>query len=486
MTLLPYKELCCFDGSIPEESSSIVVLYQKKEENYTIMHDFPASVQDSLVKFLKASKAPEKTGSTRVYATKEEDKLEYCFIALSCIQDLTVEDALRGSANGLKALQNLCVKNMIFSVNHMPEQMAIGGYLAGFNYDLLLKKRKDKFTINPSSPNELFEIGKVKGCHQNFARFLAETPANLMTPSLFVDYAKDFLTGKNLKIDVYEMDYLKKNNMGLFMSVTEGSIQPPKFLVIRYEGRKDKATDVSLVGKGITFDSGGISIKPATGMSDMKADMMGAATVLAGISLICHFGEEINVTASIPLCENLPSGSASKPGDVRISMNGMSIEIDNTDAEGRLVLGDAMTHAQKDNPRYMIDVATLTGAIVVALGTVYMGLFSNDDEFSNLIQKCGKDIYNEVWKMPLDKKYKRVMESNVADMRNAGDRMGGSCTAAIFLNEFVNEGVKWAHLDVAGVMNKSYDKDLYSTFMSGKPACLLYEVVSRLKNEIKK
>lgn len=484
MDLLPYKDICQFHNTIPNEHKSLVVIYKEINKVTTIMHDFEPVLMKTLLAFLTSTHENYETGTLRVYPTRKEDNIDFVIIALVCVKEDSVEDTQKASAIGLQALKTLNVKNIIFSINYMPEQMAIGAYLSAYNYDLFTKKTKVRFSIASFTKNESFELGVLKASHQNFARFLSDTPANHMTPTHFVNYATDFLKDKNLKMEVHEREYLIKNNMNMFLSVTEGSDQPCKFVIIKYKGKPDTtSTDISLVGKGITFDSGGISIKPSKGMGDMKADMMGAATVLAAISLIAELKVNYNVTATLPLCENLPSGKASKPGDVRVSMSGISVEIDNTDAEGRLILGDAFTHALLDKPKYMVDVATLTGAIVVALGNVYMGMFCNDDKFSGLITDCGKDVYNEVWRMPLDKKYKKAMRSNVADIKNIGDGGAGSCTAAIFLNEFVDEKVKWAHLDVAGVMVKSFDKNLYGDGMSGKPTCLLYEIVSRLSLE---
>lgn len=480
MTILNYKPKCQFERN--EKSKNIIIFYSKQETQYNLLHNTSDETKQILSNYLSKTNASDKPGETRFLLLNKD----YDSVVLSCVGKSSVEDVRVAAANGIKKFVSMKIFDVLVSVDFMAEDVAIGCVLGAYKYDILRKDKSDVtksdvVKIAPHKKSDEYEKGACIAYHQNFARFLADTPANLMTPTLFVEYARDFLKDKGVEIVVHEREYLEKNNMNLFLSVTEGSSQPPKFLVINYKP-KGEAVDVALVGKGITFDSGGISIKPSRGMGDMKADMMGAASVVAAIGLCASLKVDINITVSVPLCENLPSGTASKPGDVRIAMNGLSVEIDNTDAEGRLVLGDAMVHAQKVNPKYLIDVATLTGAICVALGQVYIGCFSNDDELANLITETGVEVDNLTWRMPLSSKYRSVMDSNVADIKNASDGRGGSCTAAIFLNEFVNEKSKWAHLDIASVMNET-NSALYGKGMTGKPTQLLYKVIERLSKK---
>ncbi|KAM0676400.1 hypothetical protein GVAV_000365 [Gurleya vavrai] len=462
-----------------EEKPSLIVCFTKSNDIFTIHHQLPENIKDSIQTFLLKTNASNKAGETRIY--KAPDDFSNDLIVLTCTGENTIEEIRKAGACAIKSVKSLKKTNIQVSNEHFPQELSIGVFLAAYDYAILKKTKPKLLNIQSTSNCQFFERGEKIAFYQNFARFLADTPANLMTPSLFVEYAKDLLKNLNVEINVYDKEYLQENNMNLFLSVGEGSEEPLKFLVIKYKGRESDEIDLSLVGKGITFDSGGISIKPSSGMSDMKADMMGGAAVLSVFGLAADLKKKINLTVSIALTENLPSGKATKPGDVKIGMSGISIEIDNTDAEGRLVLGDALVHAQKENPKYLIDVATLTGAICVALGSVFTGLFCNDEGFCNLIKEAGENVNDLVWRMPLDKKYKELMESNVADMKNSGGREGGSCTAAIFLNEFIDRERKWAHLDVAGVMKNAFPKELYGKGMSGKPVGLIFEIIEKIE-----
>lgn len=268
--------------------------------------------------------------------------------------------------------------------------------------------------------------------------------------------------------------------MGLFLSVANGSEEELRFLNIRYRGCSDDRVDLALVGKGVTFDSGGISLKPPAKMGDMKMDMMGAAAVVSVMGLISRLGCKLNVHAFVPLCENLPSGKATKPGDVARASNGRTVEIDNTDAEGRLILADALLYAQKHNPEYIVDVATLTGSMAVALGQVYSGFFSSDEGLAALISEAGDVSGDLFWQMPLDKRYRQQLDSDVADMKNCGTRYGGSCVAAMFLKEFVGEDIKWAHLDIAGTMCDSTFSELYGKRATGSSVRMFSSLIEKL------
>jgi leucyl aminopeptidase len=237
--------------------------------------------------------------------------------------------------------------------------------------------------------------------------------------------------------------------MGSFLSVTQGSEQPAKLIVIEYRGAAASQSPVALVGKGITFDTGGISIKPAAAMDEMKFDMNGAASVLGAMKSVAELKLPINVVAVVPTCENMPSGRATKPGDVVTSMSGQTIEVLNTDAEGRLILCDALTYVRRFKPEVVIDVATLTGACVVALGHQMTGLFANDDGLAEELEAAGKRADDFAWQMPMNDDYGEGLKSNFADIANVGPREAGAITAAVFLSKFTKD-LKWAHLDIAG------------------------------------
>jgi leucyl aminopeptidase len=282
-------------------------------------------------------------------------------------------------------------------------------------------------------------------------RDLGNLPANICTPTYLAKTAQQLGREQrsSLKVRVFEQAEIRKLKMGSFLSVTAGSVEPPRLIVLEYNGGKAKAPPIALVGKGITFDTGGISIKPAAAMDEMKFDMCGAATVLGVFKAVTVLKLPINLVGVIATCENMPSGSATKPGDIVKSMSGQTIEVLNTDAEGRLILADALTYVRRFAPKAVIDIATLTGACVIALGAQYSGLFSNDDELSSALTSAGKRAEDGAWPMPIDEEYADQLKSNFADMANVGGREGGAITAACFLAKFT-QGLKWAHLDIAG------------------------------------
>ena len=298
---------------------------------------------------------------------------------------------------------------------------------------------------------------------------LGNLPANICTPTYLASKALGLSKAhKSIKTTVLEEKDMKKLGMGSFLSVTQGSEQPAKLITLEYHGTDKKHKPIVLVGKGITFDSGGISLKPGAEMDEMKFDMCGAASVLGTIQAIAEMGLKLNVVGVIPTCENLPSGGATKPGDIVTSMSGQTIEILNTDAEGRLILCDALTYSKKFNPDTVIDIATLTGACVIALGHVASGLFSNEDKLAKELLAAGEQAHDRAWQLPLWEDYQPLLDSNFADMQNIGGRAGGTITAACFLSRFTKD-YRWAHLDIAGTAWKS-GKEKGAT---GRPVPLL-------------
>src|SRR5690606_9514309 len=281
------------------------------------------------------------------------------------------------------------------------------------------------------------------------AKDLGNLPGNLCTPTHLADTAESLGKQYEFDVEVLDRDDMKKLGMGSFLSVARGSHQPPKFIVMHYKGGKAKAKPIVLVGKGITFDTGGISLKPAAEMDEMKYDMCGAASVLGTFKAVAQMGLPINLVGLIPTTENMPGGGATKPGDVVTSMSGQTIEVLNTDAEGRLILCDALTYAERFKPECVIDIATLTGACVVALGKIPSGLLANDDELAAEILKRGTESGDRAWQLPLWDEYQELLKSNFADMGNIGGRYAGTITAACFLSRFTKD-YKWAHLDIAG------------------------------------
>jgi leucyl aminopeptidase len=286
------------------------------------------------------------------------------------------------------------------------------------------------------------------------ARELANRPGNHCTPTQLAEHAEELGRSMKLKVEVLGRKEIEKLGMGAFLAVAQGSEEPPRFIVLRYGGAKPDDAPVVLVGKGITFDTGGISIKPAGEMDEMKFDMGGAASVLGAFRAIAQLKPAINLVGLIPTCENMPSGRAVKPGDVVTSLSGKTVEILNTDAEGRLILCDALSYAERFKPRAVIDIATLTGACVIALGHHRSGLFTPHDALAESLSRAGDAALDPCWRMPVDAEYDEALKTNFADMANVGPRAGGAITAAMFLKRFAAK-LHWAHLDIAGTAWKS-------------------------------
>ncbi len=296
--------------------------------------------------------------------------------------------------------------------------------------------------------------GRSIGLGVQLARDCANRPANHATPTFLAQQASSLAKTYDFKLDVLDHKAVQKLGMGALMAVAQGSEEPLKFIVLQYQGAARSQAPVVLVGKGITFDTGGISLKPAPDMDEMKYDMSGAASVLGAFQALGELKPKLNVVGLIPACENMPSGKAIKPGDVVTSMSGQTIEILNTDAEGRLILCDALTYAERFEPAAVIDIATLTGACVIALGHVHSGLFSADDALAQQLLQAGQNALDTAWRMPLDEEYGEALKSTFADMPNVGPRAAGSVTAAMFLKRFTQK-YSWAHLDIAGTAWKS-------------------------------
>jgi leucyl aminopeptidase len=310
------------------------------------------------------------------------------------------------------------------------------------------------------------------------AKEWANRPANHATPTHLAETAKSIASGRAFKCEVLGPKEVAKLGMGAFMAVAQGAAEPLRFIVLRYNGAAATQAPVVLVGKGITFDTGGISIKPAAEMDEMKYDMGGAASVLGVFKALGELKPRINVVGLIPATENMPDGLAVKPGDVVTSMSGQTIEILNTDAEGRLVLCDALTYAERFKPQAVIDIATLTGACVIALGAVRTGLFSSDDALALQLQHAGEASGDTCWRMPLDDDYAEGLKSRFADVANVAGRAAGSVTAAKFLQRFT-KSFAWAHLDIAGTAWRSGA----AKGATGRPVGLLLQYLLTLAQE---
>ncbi|OLC52633.1 MAG: hypothetical protein AUH85_16495 [Chloroflexi bacterium 13_1_40CM_4_68_4] len=323
--------------------------------------------------------------------------------------------------------------------------------------------------------------GQAIGEATNLQRRLSNEPANKMTPTILADEARALAKRTGVQIEVLDEDKCRALGMGSYLSVAQGSHQPPRFIVLRYKGRGGKGYDLGLVGKGITFDSGGISIKPADNMHHMKSDMAGAASVVAAIGAIGILKPKVNVIAVAPCTENLPGGGATKPGDVFTSMSGKTVEVINTDAEGRLVLIDGLTYAQREGATRVVDVATLTGAIAVALGPYFIGLFGKPRAFVDDVQRAGTAAGDRLWPMPLTPEYRDEIKGEVADLRNSAGREGGAIKAAAFLEAVIDDATEWAHLDIASVFWSDRDRAYAPRGPQGQPVRTLVTLALSLE-----
>jgi leucyl aminopeptidase len=362
-------------------------------------------------------------------------------------------------------------------------RLAFGAAARSWRHDVYRTKlgRKQKPTLA-----EIVIVGAGKGAEAEWAheqavlggleltRELVSDPPNIVYPESFVDRCRKALEPLGVDIEVLDEKQMRKLGMGALLGVAQGSVRPPRLLAMRWNGAAKSKKTVAFIGKGITFDTGGISIKPAQGMESMKWDMGGAGAVAGAMKVLAARKAKANVVGVCALAENMPDGNAQRPGDIVTSMSGQTIEVINTDAEGRLVLADAMTWAQRQHkPEVMIDLATLTGAMIISLGHEYAGLFSNDDGLADNLLAASERSGDKLWRLPIGEAYDKIMDSQIADMKNSAGREGGSITAACFLNRFVENGVKWAHLDIAGMVWSEKPSHLYDKGATGFGVALL-------------
>jgi len=309
-----------------------------------------------------------------------------------------------------------------------------------------------------------------------FARDMVTTPANEMTPLNMERRAREIAAGRNIKLKVLNTEEMQKLGMNALLGVARGSCEPAKFIILEYRGAKKSDPFIILVGKGLTFDSGGISIKPADKMDEMKSDMAGGAAVISAVKAASELNLKVNVVALVPATENMPGGRAYKPGDILTSLSGKTIEVVNTDAEGRLILADALAYSCRYKPAAIIDIATLTGACVIALGDHVIGMMGNNDPLKEKIKSASEETGERVWELPLWEDYHELIKSDVADLKNTGGRAGGAITAAAFLSNFVND-VPWVHLDIAGPAWLTKDRPYIPKGASGVGVRLLVHLL---------
>uniref|UniRef100_A0A6J0V4K4 Cytosol aminopeptidase n=1 Tax=Pogona vitticeps TaxID=103695 RepID=A0A6J0V4K4_9SAUR len=481
----------------------ILGLFASEKENeasqFTSAGDaFDKVVSGKLSELLTISGPPLKKGKTRIFHGLHQDFSSIVVVGLgkkgAGVNDLEnwnedKENIRTAVAVGCRQVQDLEVTSVEVDPCGDAQAAAEGAVLGLFEYDELKQKKKPvvEVQLHGSDGIEAWKKGLMYAKGQNLARYLMEAPANYITPTRFAAVIEEKLksVGSNVTVHIRDKSWIEAQQMGSFLSVAKGSDELPIFLEIHYKGSSDaNEPPLVFVGKGITFDSGGISIKPSANMDAMRADMGGAATICSAIVTAAELKLPLNIIGLTPLCENLPSGKANKPGDVVRAMNGKTIQVDNTDAEGRLVLADALCYAHSFNPRAIVDAATLTGAMDVALGSAATGVFTNSDKLWNHLYKASILTGDRVWRMPLFEHYtKQVTDCQLADLNNIGKyRSGGACTAAAFLKEFVTVP-HWAHLDIAGVMANKDEVPYLRKGMAGRPTRTLVELATRLSQE---
>jgi leucyl aminopeptidase len=430
-------------------------------------------------KAIKAKDFSSKTGKVlHAYAAPGVSATKLVFLGVGAAKAVDMKSAMTGLTASLKAAETkklTVVSPESLSASSMQAllvALAEGTYVYGTTKSkpatrALTQVNLGLPSVNLSLQNALkATVGMIQGIE--FAKEWANRPANHATPTMLAKAAMALAKSGAMSCEVLGPKEVAKLGMGSFMAVAQGSAEPLRFIVLKYQGGAKSEAPTVLVGKGITFDTGGISIKPAGQMDEMKFDMGGAASVLGIFKSLSAIKPEINVIGLIPACENMPDGLAVKPGDVVTSMSGQTIEILNTDAEGRLILCDALTYAERFKPHAVIDIATLTGACVIALGAVRSGMFATEDPLAEALLKAGDEAMDLCWRLPLDDEYADSLKSNFADVANVGGREGGAITAAKFLHRFTKK-YPWAHLDIAGTAWKGGG----SKGATGRPVGLL-------------
>lgn len=431
-----------------------------------------------------------KVGSTRLlYRLTGIAADRVLVVGLGKDQKISTKDFRDAARAAVTAVQGTGATNACLCLAEVPvagrdaawkaRQIAIAAIDASYHFDAM-KSRKatprplSKILVRADSAKEARAIelgikqGQAIGAGMNLTRDLGNMPGNVCTPTYLAEQAVKLGKKWKLSVEVLDRSDMEELGMGTLLSVARGSRQPPKFIVMTYNGAAKKVPPVVLVGKGITFDTGGISLKPGAEMDEMKFDMCGAASVFGTLRAAVEMKLKLNVVGLIPATENMPDGAATKPGDIVTSLSGQTVEILNTDAEGRLILCDALTYAERFKPQAVIDIATLTGACVIALGHVCSGLFANDQKLAGELLAAGEESWDRAWQLPLWDDYQDQLKSNFADFANIGGRPAGSITAACFLSRFAG-GFNWAHLDIAGTAWRS-GKDKGA---SGRPVPLL-------------
>ncbi|MFC1947435.1 leucyl aminopeptidase [Chloroflexota bacterium] len=488
-------------GNINEIEADAIILYLF--EGIDLLEGDLAEIDSALEgvisRLLESREIKGKPGNLSVIHTLGKLPASRVIIAgLGKRDDLTLDFIRKTAADACRSLEQNNIEtitSVIFTNSQIPtdkasQAMTEGALLGTYSFRRHITREAEHGKISQltiiTDDNSLIpemesgcEKGKIIAEAAMNARDMVNEPANFMTPSDMAAMARQIGDETGLEVEILEKEVMQEMGMGALLGVARGSEQPPKFIVMKYSGGTTPDTEIALIGKAITFDSGGISIKPSAGMEEMKDDMSGGAAVISAMGAIARLKPEINVLGLVPATENLPGGNALKPGDVITQMEGKTIEIISTDAEGRLALSDAIGYARKQEVKRIVDVATLTGAMQVALGDVCTGAFANDQELADKVIAAGEEAGERIWQMPIYDEYKEHNKSDVADIKNVGGRSAGSITAALFLGEFVGD-VPWVHLDIAGTAYTDKTKGYTVKGATGVPVRTLVNLVLAL------
>lgn len=494
-------EIKIASGNIREVEADAIILFLFEGTDLLDgdLAEIDSALEGVILRLLKRREIKGKSGTLSVIHTLGKlPASKVVIVGLGKRDDLNLDLIRKTTGEACRSLEqnnSETIASVILRTDRIPadkasQAMAEGALLGTYSFRRHITREDEHGKISQltimTDDNSLLpgmesgsEKGKIIAEAAMNARDMVNEPANYMTPSDMAEIARRTGDETGLKVEILEKEAMQELGMGALLGVARGSEQPPKFIVMKYGGGKTPETEIALIGKAITFDSGGISIKPSAGMEDMKDDMSGGASVIAAMGAIARLKPEINVLGIVPATENLPGGNALKPGDVITQMEGKTIEIISTDAEGRLALSDAIGYARKQEVKRIIDIATLTGAMQVALGDVCTGAFANNQELADTVIAAGEEAGERIWQMPMYDEYKEQNKSNVADIKNVGGRSAGSITAALFLEEFVGD-VPWVHLDIAGTAYTDKTKGYTVKGATGVPVRTLVNLVLSL------
>jgi leucyl aminopeptidase len=484
-----------------ESDAVVIAVFEETERLQGTVQVIDGALGGEIAEMMKRGEIKGKFNQTAVIRTLGKLKASRVVVAgLGKSDDLTVEKIRQAIAGICRLLRKQYCENVAvvplgvgvsgIAAAQSAQAIAEGALLGAYEFRRHLTKEPEFGEIkqlvivdadenNVSALEQGLNKGRILAEATNFARDMVNEPSNFMTPADMANAAAKLAETYGLEVSVLERERMAELGMGGLLGVAQGSQQPPKFIVLNYKEGDSDGIDIALVGKGITFDSGGISIKPSSGMEDMKGDMAGGASVIAAMGAIARLKPRINVLALIPATENLPSGTALKPGDVIRPMGGKTVEIISTDAEGRLILADALGYANQHEAKLIVDIATLTGAMQVALGDICTGAFANNQKLADRVIAAGAEAGERIWQMPMYEDYKEANKSSVADVKNVGGRLAGSITAAQFLSEFVGD-TAWVHLDIAGTSMTDKTKGYLVKGATGVPVRTLVNLVLSL------